>query len=440
MAQATKGKMIKKFRPMDALVVPVGLGAVINMLVIRKACYKFASGVNIVLDKLTGGYFLAACENYFDVKPRNRFSKFIATKLIHDPENYDIASMAIFLFAAGLGNMAMAYARIAYGWTVLPVLYYAWFLACGCLGGNELHYHSHMQVGFRQKGHVFKFEPFNHLCTWIVQPMSGYAPGFWLYNHVQIHHKENNGHDDIQTVSFFPRTMSNFCYFHMELPVQWFVRAPLYFYQKGNYKATASLVASMVGWYGMGVWLWKKDIFASMMVVWWTTYTKLCVNSTTEYTQHALVDPDRPMDIHRNNCILLKPTEGYPAGFQQRDNHDERYHSVHHQYPRLNMGQNSVYYWKNKEWFDECGQLTFDMSFREYARCIIFEDISKLASCMIGTGPEKDFNYEQKRAVLAKWLGVAFSREECKWTTRPSWLFSNMVSTEKVTVDNTFAG
>jgi len=64
--------------------------------------------------------------------------------------------------------------------------------------------------------------------------------------------QESNGADDIQSVSFFERCFVNFGWFIAEMPLQWYVRAPLHHARRGDVTRAASMALTSVLYLALG--------------------------------------------------------------------------------------------------------------------------------------------------------------------------------------------
>eukprot|EP00811_Abedinium_folium_P002666 NODE_12447_length_1224_cov_3.440292.p1 GENE.NODE_12447_length_1224_cov_3.440292~~NODE_12447_length_1224_cov_3.440292.p1 ORF type:complete len:380 (+),score=70.21 NODE_12447_length_1224_cov_3.440292:70-1140(+) len=329
--------------------------------------------------------------------------------------------------------VGVLYMRLQLGLVIAPLLLHIVVMGAGYsgLGLNEIHYHAHKQVSTIQTSHVFKPEPLNAFVTWVLQGAMGFSPGFWLHNHVRIHHKENNGHNDIQTVSFFPRSPDNFFYFGCEIPLQWHVRVALHFWSKKDRATALKVMAGSIVQLGGGALLTLHDPLAAFLTLWLPLAQRMTVNAANEYVQHAYVDQSAPFSIPRNTWVIVKPTptakmdQLFPAGVVPSHNWAERLHAVHHLYPTMRSSEQWVHFQEHYATFQKQRHIMFDIAESAYEKFLlatICHDIDGLAEMLV-----LDATKEEKVEEIKSLLGAAYPREACgTWATLPPWPFSAM--------------
>jgi len=346
----------------------------------------WVSMVNYVLDHVSSGKFerfMIEWLNPVGGKPSLAIGKFWSEKLLNRPvEHYvHMASLGSITFGNFFTWASILYMRANdVGGTMLPLLVHLYWMGFFFISGvNEFHYMAHYQIAKSKKNHIFKYEWMNWFVIYVLEPMHGFVPGFWLDHHVKIHHKESNGPNDIQGVSFFERSFYNYICFVADIPLQWFVRGPLVHYRNGDKNVAMQSALNGICFLGFGAMLTKWDTLAGVLLFWIPHITRSMIfNSSNEFVQHALVDgrDGKPHDPANNAYILLKmiPRYNYPRGLRSLpDNYEERWHAVHHAFPLKGMSGLESIAPKVK-----CN-LVFDTDFISFKQALMLRNTKKLA-------------------------------------------------------------
>jgi len=407
-----------------------------------------ATFVNFVLDTVTGGWFKASMEEFLNPKsgePKSGMMKNLSEKLLNKKENY-VHFAAIFyitiIIAFHWGSIIYLRANNIGGW-MLPFVCHMYYMGAGFnCGANNLHYVAHQQVSNNQKSHMFKSELINGFCRYVLEPCQGYIPEFWLNHHVKIHHKESNGPDDIQGVTFFERKHYNFIWFVADIPLQWYVRGPVHHIRNGATGTAIEMIVGEILFVALGIMLTKWDFFAGICLFWSPHICRsLAFNSSNEYVQHALVDgrDGNPHDPANNSFLLLQPCPMHkvmPRGLGSLpDNFEERWHAVHHNFPHKGMVGQDKMAPKVK-----CN-LIFDIDYIAFKNALLKRDMEKLAGWWrpgYNFGDDKvkvsQFAEEDKKldlkgraALLDSFLYPAYDLDEMgNWLNAPPFPFNFM--------------
>lgn len=399
---------------------------------------------HLLFDIATLGHFERILSELLNPKgglPKPGLASYISSALINKKEHYvHFAAITWVTFALTLCWSSILYMRANnigswYG----PLLVHFWQLGSVFpVGVNDLHYAGHFQISNNKKSHLFRSEVINFIVRYIIEPMQGFIPAFWLNHHVRIHHKEHNGPDDIQGITHFERNFKNFIWFLLDMPLQWYIRGPLVHFTNGNKMIGLEMVFSEIVFLCFGVALTKWDIYAGLLLFWIPHVTRvLCFNGLNEYMQHALVDGrwGNPDDPKYNSFLLLQPSRppcsarGLRYGFA--DNFEERFHAVHHNFPHKGMIGQDAYVSKIK-----C-HLVFDTSYVAFVGAIFKRDFNSLAEwwrpCYLADkvsdkqASDAKLSLEEKARLIESFLLPAYDLDEMgDWIKRPPFPFNMM--------------
>ena len=446
--------------------------------------------VHDIPDKLSGGAFGAALGEWFVPSKEYTWKKTLTGLLLNKTEDWTyfapvawnsacnlVLWTSILYLRSSAKENGDSYSNMA---TCLFLFVYLMGICHTNMGGNEvilwqtahspkriillacaypqIHYTAHLQVSPRTEAHLFKYEILNQAVRWLLEPAMGWLPGFWLDHHVLIHHKESNGVDDIQSVSFYERCPKNFIWFVAEMPLQWYFRAPRYHLQKGEVGTAMTMIATSTLYVVSGVSLLRWDPIAGCLWLVPHMHRLFTANATNEYCQHALVDPrgNEPEAPSRNSFLLLQPfpTAQFPAGLRKRsENWEDQWHAVHHNFPRRHMSDLQA-----KRSTITC-HLVFDMSYKDFRPAVIQQDVKALAAAWrpgykfvdasdatketevahedavrvakgkakAATEDDEEMDQATKEKIVASFFKPAMTQEDCKsWATAPSFPFCFM--------------
>jgi len=344
----------------------------------------WASVVCYIVDSASGGRYEKMMTEFLNPKggePKG-LMKSLSEAALNKKENYIHFASLLYTAIGDFGYWAIIFylRNNDIGGLMLPLMVHSfWMGHFFIMGVNDLHYVAHTQISNNQKNHMFKYEILNNICMYIIEPMHGFLPLFWLDHHVKIHHKESNGPDDIQGVTFFERNFYNYICFVADIPLQWYVRGPLHHVRNGDKATAIHMVLAWCASLSVGISLTMWDVTTGVLLFWIPHLTRsLVFNSSNEYVQHALVDgrDGRPHDPANNSFLLLKavPRFNYPRGIRSLpDNFEERWHAVHHAFPHKGMVGQAELAPKVK-----CN-LVFDTDYISFKQAVMLRNTKKLA-------------------------------------------------------------
>ena len=426
---------------------PVWYGALLvhawGTLWIALCAFIWAPIINTIIDLVTFKQFSTFLERNWNppdatYKPNSIVGR-LAPLVLNKPVEHGYYLWAIMYQTIGIsitwaGIIYMGYTGVGswYG----PLMLHMYYIGALWLAGiNELHYVGHLQVSSSTTSHVFKYEILNHLCGLIIEPAQGFVPQYWLNQHVLIHHKKNLGPDDIQGLSYFERNFTNFGWFVADMPLQWYIRGPLHHHRFGNTKLALWMVFTELLHLAIGVAL---SVYLGTMTGIYLVFIPILTRSMgyaagKEYSHHAIVDgrAGDPEDSSNNTCIILQPTpRSYlaPGLRAVLDNFEERWHAVHHHFPRFGMiNQGTV---ANKV---KC-KFVFDTDFVKFKQAIILAEVEKLATWWIPgysfagevvseqSKLDAQLDHAGKVKLMKSFLLPAISEEEMgDWIKEPSF-------------------
>jgi fatty acid desaturase len=165
----------------------------------------------------------------------------------------------------------------------------------------------------------------------------GHVPQSYPLGHLRIHHKHDNGFDDlITTLHLDRRRPSRFLMYLPQFALYWTgVSVVAYFVRKRLWRPAGKMLLGTLAFYGLGALLlvldWRVALGYWFLPQWMTVLFLGAIG----YTWHAFADPDDPGNDYVSSVTLL---EGHYNVF------NEDYHVVHHQAPQLHWAEYPAHY------------------------------------------------------------------------------------------------
>lgn len=166
------------------------------------------------------------------------------------------------------------------------------------------------------------------LTPWFGMPPTAYHP-----HHVLMHHKENNGPDDLSsTVAYQRDRLSHFAHYWLRFAVFGHMHLGSWLLRRGRTGTFAKFVAGEVLYAGTIAALLYVDPVATLIVFVGPFLLLRFFLMAGNWAQHAFVDADEPMNSYTNSTCLLN------ARYNRRC-YNDGYHIVHHRLPGLHWAE-----------------------------------------------------------------------------------------------------
>jgi len=347
--------------------------------------------------------FWASLPEVKQVLPRSimRIAQAIANVTMRDPRNAPYLPFMIFLcfWAPALFLWAL-YRHQKYGFEIWMFFAYN-FLRIG----PRFRFFAHQHVLLHKEGHDYRgffkgpFSVFNFwVCQWFLGPFYGQVPNSYACAHNKIHHRYDNGLDDVHTtldldrrspwtfVAYLPRFMA----YWSGLSCVWF------FFCKGKADAYHGnrMLWGMVYYYGMMAIFAMYDWRFALSYYVYPHFESMVFFGLISYMWHIFVDPKDPNNQYVNSLTIL-------------DGHDniwnEDFHVVHHVAPHVHWTDYKAHYERNVEEYRK-NQATI---FRDTEEGIIgfwllTQNWDELATHFVDLNGK--MTHEQKKALLLERL------------------------------------
>jgi fatty acid desaturase len=243
----------------------------------------------------------------------------IAPWLIHAQDAPAIRRTSALGLVCGLG----LYGNFHFSWEVVDIFYLGLILYGNALGAF-LHMMSHRKIFVRSVDWL------NRMPIWALSVWFGEPPYFFATEHVASHHSYNNAPEDLScTLSYqrdslwdFGRYLLNF--FLGTGGILGLIRM----FAQGRGGRTwrrRFLSGQMLFWGFVALRLWQDWVPTSMLLL-GPFFVVNIMNRANNWTEHAFIDPRRPLDIFGNSYSIVD------SDFN-RNSCNEGYHATHHLKP-----------------------------------------------------------------------------------------------------------
>lgn len=208
------------------------------------------------------------------------------------------------------------------------------------------------------------------------------------------------------------------------MPIQWYFRVPMYFWNKGDLKTCLAAVGSELIYvlFGIALAFWDQRVFLMIFLV--PHVMKLWENTLPEYGQHALVNPSAPHEVYNNSYVCLRPKSSSTEFESDNMNYDDRYHMLHHSYPDARAEEHHDMWVGGMSEQMPADSLVFDCNVRQFMMWVVTERIDLLADCWAkGEGDQAT-----KEAKLKMFCEPFYTPEEAQWVKNPGFPFNCMAA------------
>ena len=199
------------------------------------------------------------------------------------------------------------------------------------LGPNHLFF-AHVATLIHHLGHqrnAFKpwFRPIGNFIVGMLGVFYGHVPGNYPIGHVRIHHKFDNGPEDLTSTMALDRgSFSGWLRYRQQFILFWSgVSVVRYFLQRKRADAAWIQARGMLIFYGLifAVTFWNWEIGFAYLIL----PHIIIINfiSAINFTWHMFIDPKDPGNVYTNSICILEA---------QQDVWNEAHHISHHALPQ----------------------------------------------------------------------------------------------------------
>jgi fatty acid desaturase len=283
-----------------------------------------------------------------DTIPNNPFERW-GLGLLKDPRDL------IFLRAmAKISAIVLPLATLLFmspPWVValaaFPYIGYV-FLNFGGRFGLMLHANGHRPIFKR------KYSFLSHYVPFVLGPFLGHTPTSFAAHHMQMHHAENNMHEDNSTTLTYRRdSFTQFLHYWARFFFFGHIHLMRYLWLRGKKKTFRSFVFGEFVWFAVaGIALsinWAAALVVFILPMLMMRWLMMAGN----WAQHSFVDVDDPNNSYRNSTILMNSSYNHKS-------YNDGYHIIHHLQPGLHWSEMAQYFQDNPEEFAEQDSLVFD--------------------------------------------------------------------------------
>jgi hypothetical protein len=248
------------------------------------------------------------------------------------------------------------------------------------------------------------------------------VPGSWPNQHTHMHHKENNSVNDLQTLVYFKRnSLWNAMWFAIGEAFNHHFRLFFWHLKEQSGRAfnvgccSAAFCASSLLLFSLN---FKLGLFA---FVWQYGYMLLGI-LFVEFTQHCLVDPSNPYDVHSNTVSFLGPSV-YVENNQvfEVQNSFVFYDNLHHEHSfdaNVSFEKSVSLFLKRFNSGEYKHAMIFDMDVFVFLYAVIFSKFDSLADAWVS---RHKLPRDDVVRLIKKHVEPICSRRDIPWAKLPVW-------------------
>lgn len=214
--------------------------------------------------------------------------------------------------------------------------------------GPYFRFFAYISTLIHKEGHAPKglfrspFSLFNNFFGWFLGPFYGHIPEAYPMGHLRIHHRHDNGAEDITSTMHLDRTKPSHWLIYLRQFAGFWTGFSIvrYHLRRKNWENARRMAKGMLA-YGIALALllvlnpWFG--FAYLLLPLWCVIIYL---AAINYTWHTFMDPDDPDNDFINSVTILR---GHYNVF------NEDYHVTHHQRPQLHWTEAPADFQRNIE-------------------------------------------------------------------------------------------
>ncbi len=264
--------------------------------------------------------------------------------------------------------------------------------------GPYFRFFAYISTLIHKGGHAAKglfrapFTVFNNFFGWILGPLYGHIPEAYPMGHLRIHHRHDNGPEDVATTIHLDRTQPAHWLIYLRQFAGFWTGFSIvrYHLQHKNWKNARRMMSGMMAYclaFSLLLLIDPWFAFAYFLL------PLLCVIiylGAINYTWHTFIDPNDPDNDYINSVTILR---GHYNVF------NEDYHVVHHQRPQLHWTEAPNHFQENIEAYRKNRASVFaDTQEFEMFMWIITKRFDLLADHFVDL--EGDLSKEEIKALL----------------------------------------
>ena len=308
------------------------------------------------------------------------------------PYLYTLFGVGILMPAAFLGSLWWQ-ARLSPGFSWFAVYIYHVVMM-----GPYMRFFAHTSTLIHKEGHqprgLFKprFRFLNRFFGSFLGIFYGHVPESYPIGHLRIHHKYDNGFDDVTSTLALDRTQpAAWLVYLRQFALYWTGISIVYhFYRRGKLEQARKMIGGMVLFYGTITAFMIYDVrfgFAYLLLPHLSTILYL---AAINYTWHAFADPDNPDNDYVASLTIV---DGQYNVF------NEDFHVAHHLHPQMHWTEVDRHYYNNIDLYRQNMATVFrDTQTFEIFIWIMMRRFDRMAEHFVDlTGK---LSHEQKKALL----------------------------------------
>lgn len=276
-------------------------------------------------------------------------------------------------------------------WVLLLAIPYLAYLFARFGGPSVLALHAVTHRPLFRKRH----RRWDKLITVVLPLFFGFPPFAYRAHHVVMHHKMENGTDDLSSTAAYERDnplhflhywarFTFFGYFHL---ISWLLR-------RGEKKLLLPLVLGDLAVHACMLALLYLNPAAALVVCWIPYILLRFFLMAGNWSEHAFVDAERPSDAVRNSTNLLNTPYNHRA-------YNAGYHLMHHLTPGLHWADTVKQFERKLPMLVERDAILFDgvRNNQVIWWCLMLGDYGRLADHLLDLGDRRPTR-EEKIAFL----------------------------------------
>ena len=280
-------------------------------------------------------------------------------------------------------------------------------------------------IPLRYRKHGYKYDCMYFLILYVFPLLSlNGIPGSWPNQHTHMHHKENNSVNDLQTLVYFKRnSLWNAIWFAIGEVFNHHWR--LFFWHLNSKSGRALNVACCsVAFFLSSLVLFALNFKLGLFVFIWQYGFMLLGNLFVEFTQHCLVDPSNPYDVHGNTVSILKPSVRVEDNqVFEVQNSFVFYDNLHHEHSfdaNISFEKSISLFLKRFNSGEYKNAMIFDMDTFVFLYAVIFSRFDMLADSWVNRN-KNEWSRDDIIRLIKKNVEPICSYREIPWAKLPAW-------------------
>jgi fatty acid desaturase len=250
-----------------------------------------------------------------------------AEDLLNDPRDLPFIPLIAQCSALAAAGIGFYFIDSPLRWWLAPI--YIGVLLFGLIDRYTLMLHntSHRPL-FRPSWRVL-----NLIIPVLLGPFFGQTPGTYLSHHLGMHHREDNGFEDLSTTQPYQRDrLVHWLEYYGRFMTMTAIQLPIYHWRAGRTRMALQTFAGELAFYALVVGLWFVDWQATLLIFVGPFLVIRTLMMAGNWAQHAFIAQEAPADPFRNSTTCIE------CRYNRRCFNDG-YHIEHHIRPRLHWSE-----------------------------------------------------------------------------------------------------